>query len=275
MKKTIILLALVSITQTIVAQTEKRFYVNTNFGYNIGTGNTNTYQSSLLGIVSGSETSATTSNYKVEKINLGQGLSFGLNFGYMFNKSFGLECGANYLLGAKIKGSTTSYNGNYSNSEIEAKMFQFKPALVFRGGFEKINPYAKVGMVIGSGKIISTQNFKDGPNLETGTLELYDATPIGFHASIGTLFALNSKFSVFGELNLVSLEYSANKGKVTQSIRNGVDVLPSLTVREKELEFIDTQSSPGISDPNQPNKTFKIPLSLNSFGFNIGLQYQL
>ena len=48
MKKIGLLLAMVCFTQIIVAQTEKRFYVNTNFGYNIGTGNVNYYQAQLF-----------------------------------------------------------------------------------------------------------------------------------------------------------------------------------------------------------------------------------
>ena len=275
MKNTLILLALVSITQTIVAQTEKRFYLNTNIGYNKGTGNINYYQAQLLGLVNATQTSATEDSYEIVKTNLGQGINFGLNFGYMFNKNLGFELGANYLLSSEINSSTTSLSGNYNKIVLVSKMLQIKPTVVLRGGFEKINPYAKVGMVIGSGKIINDREFKDGSDISITTLELYDGTPIGFHSSVGVLYQLSSKFSVFGELNLVSLEYAANKGKYTKYIDNGADILPLLSIREIEIEFIESESNASAAPPsNQPGKLAKLPLSFNSFGLNIGLQYQ-
>ena len=275
MKKTLILFVLVTICQTTIAQTEKRFYVNTNFGYNKGTGNINFYQAQLLGLVNATQTSATQDSYEIVKTNLGQGINFGLNVGYMFNKNLGFELGAIYLLGSEINSSTTSFSGNYNKISLVSKMLQIKPTVVLRGGFEKINPYAKVGMVIGSGKIINDREFKDGSNISFTTLELYDGTPIGFHSSVGVLYQLNSKFSVFGELNLVSLEYAANKGKATKYIRNGVDILPLLSIREIDIEFIESESNASAAPPpNQPRKLAKLPLSFNSFGLNFGLQYQ-
>lgn len=275
MKKTLMLFVLVIICQTTIAQTEKRFYVNTNFGYNIGTGNVNFYQAQLLGIVNGTETSATQSSYEIVKTNLGQGINFGLNVGYMFNKNLGFELGANYLLGSEINSSTTSFSGDYNKSSLVSKMLQIRPTVVLRGGFEKINPYAKVGMVIGSGKIINDQESGDGTDISISTLELSNGTPIGFHSSVGVLYQLNSKFSVFGELNLVSLEYAANKGKYTKYIENGTDILPLLSIRDKEFEFIESELNASATPPsNQPRKLAKLPLSFNSFGLNFGLQYQ-
>jgi hypothetical protein len=257
------------------AQSEKGFYASINSGYNIGTGNVDYYQAMIVGMVSSNETSATTNTTELVKANLGKGLNVGVNFGYMFTKNMGFELGGNYLLGGEIKASNTSYTGNYSNSEISAKMIQIKPTLVFRSGFDKLNPYAKVGMVIGSGKITNTQDDKNGANFSTQTVELDGGMPIGFHASLGTLYKLTDKLSLFGELNLISLHYAPKKGHITEATENGVDQLPSLTVEQKEIEFIASFTETGApSNPNEPSKNPLIDFSFSSFGLNIGLQYQ-
>ena len=256
------------------AQTEKGFYASINSGYNIGTGNAEYYKSSILGMFNSTETTSSTSQ-EIVKVNLGTGINVGANFGYMFNKNIGFELGANYLFGSKIKASQTSYTGDYGNSEVFAKMIQIKPTLVFRSGFEKINPYAKVGMIIGSGKIINTQDQKNGPDTTNFILELDGGTPIGFHASIGTLYKINTKLSLFGEVNLVSLEYAPKKGNYTKYIKNGEDILPLLQTREKEVEFVDSFIEFGeASNPNEPSKAAIIPFSFSSFGIKVGVQYQ-
>lgn len=257
------------------AQSDKGFYASINSGYNLGTGNVDYYQAMIVGMVNFNETSATMSTTEMIKANLGKGLNAGVNFGYMFNKNIGFELGGNYLFGGKIKASTKSYTGDYSNSEISTKMIQIKPTLVFRSGYDKLNPYAKVGLVIGTGKITNYRDQKSGIDFSTQTLELDGGIPVGFHASIGTLYKLNEKLSLFGELNLVSLHYAPKKGHITEATENGVDQLPTMTVEQKEIEFIETFTDTGApSNPNEPSKNPLIDFSFSSFGLNIGLQYK-
>ncbi len=261
--------------QQVKAQTDKGFYASLNSGYNVGTGNIDVYSSMILGIANSTQIDASTYQQEYLKINFGKGFNAGANLGYVFTKNIGLELGVNYLFGGKTEGKQTDLSGNYSNTEAFAKMIQIKPTLVFRAGYDKINPYAKVGMIIGSGKITNTRNEKNGVDVFKETIEFDGGIPIGFHASLGTLYKLNEKLALFGELNLVSLEYAPEKGKFTESFKNGVDQLPTMTIREKEIEFVDTYISSGApSNPNEALKTPKIPFSFSSFGLNIGLQYQ-
>jgi Outer membrane protein beta-barrel domain len=256
------------------AQSDKGFYASINSGYNVGTGKANFFQAMILGLANQNETSSTTSTTELVPITLGKGLNVEANLGYMFNKNIGFQLGANYLFGGKIKGSSTSYTGNYTYSEVSAKMIQIKPTLVFRAGYDKLNPYAKVGMVIGSGKITNTQDDKSGTDTSFLTMELDGGMPVGFHASLGTLYKLTDKLSLFGELNLVSLEYAPKKGVITELTENGIDVLPTLTVSEKEVDFIETFTDTGApTNPNEPSKQAIVPFSFSSFGLNVGLQY--
>ena len=117
--------------------------------------------------------------------------------------------------------------------------------------------------------------FKDGTNIYSKTLVLDGGMPIGFRASIGTLYKLNEKLSLFGEINLVSLEYAPNKGSITDSTKNGTSNLSTLTVKDKEIEFVDNFVD--TSAPSNPNVSSKYPIiafSFSSIGLNLGLQYQ-
>lgn len=272
---TLLVLLFAMAMQQTHAQNEKGFYTNLNTGYSMGTGKANTAAAYTLQIVNGTETSSSVSTQEIPKINLGQGLNAGATFGYMFNKIIGLELGANYLMSSKINTSQTSYTGDYRNYEISAKMVQLKPTLVFRGGFDKINPYGKIGLVIGSGKIILESDFKDGTDTFNTTLEINEGMPIGFQATLGTLYKINDKFSLFGELDMISLSYAPKKGEYTEYVKNGSDRLPTMSVSVREIEFVDSFTSTGLpSSPTQPDKVPAVPFSFSSIGINIGVQYQ-
>ena len=274
MKKSISILFLIFVSLIATAQSEKGFYASVNTGYNIGIGNVDRYNSMILGI--GNSTQIDASTYQMEnlKINFGKGINAGATLGYMFNKNTGFELGVNYLFGGKNEGHGTELSGDYFNAEASAKMIQIKPTIIVRSGFNTVNPYAKVGMVIGSGKITNTHNQKNGADFYNDTSEYYGGMPIGFHASIGTLYKLNEKLSLFGELNLVNLEYAPKKRQLTESFKNGVDQLPSMTVRQKELEFVTTITDTAEpSNPNEPGKSSKIAFTFSSIGLNVGLQY--
>ena len=256
------------------AQTEKGFYASIQSGYSHGTGYADLYQSAAFGIGNSNQISATTSTSELVAVNLGKGLNFGGILGYNFTKNIGFELGGNYLIGSKINSASTSYTGNYTNTETSAKMLQIMPSLVFRVGLDKIDPYAKVGMVIGVGKITTSLNDKRGSDITSEIFVLDGGTPIGFRASIGTLYRLNTKLSLFGELNLIGLEYAPKNGISTASTINGIDQLPTKTVQDKEIEFVESYTENGDpSNPNEPSKSPIVAFSFNSVGLNIGLQY--
>ena len=86
------------------------------------------------------------------KTSLGKGFVVEGAVGYMFNKNIGAELGVSYLLGAKTKTEQTLY-GSLRNNSLSANMLRINPSFVISCGFEKINPYAKLGLFI---SIIST-----------------------------------------------------------------------------------------------------------------------
>ncbi len=122
--------------------------------------------------------------------------------------------------------------------------------------------------------MIIDADYKDGADTFSTTLELNEGMPVGFQGSLGTLYKINEKFSLFAELDLISLSYAPKKGEYTKFVANGADVLSSMSVENKEIEFVDSFTNTGVSSPStQPSKSPVIPFSFSSIGLNIGLQY--
>lgn len=256
------------------AQTEKGAYVTATTGYSAGTGSANFAAGFIFQIYNGNEISASDGTTGFAKLNLGEGLNAGVAFGYNITKNIGFEIGANYLIGENSASAFKSYTGDYRNNEMSATMIQLKPSVVFRAGFDKINPYAKVGMLIGSGKIILDTDYQQGANSAVSTFEFSEGLPIGFQGSLGTLYSINEKFTLFGELAINNLTYSPKKGKYTKFYANGENILPGMSVKSKEIIFVESyNTSAGSSPDNEPDKQFLIPFSFSSIGVNVGLQY--
>jgi outer membrane protein W len=263
------------VTLFMTAQTEKGFYLGLHSGYSLGTGNANIYQVQFTNVYNETEINSSTTNIELVKTNLGAGLNFGFQAGYMFNPNLGFELGANYLLGSEIRGKQTKLDGDFTNAELSAKMIQIKPTLVFRGGYTTINPYAKVGMVLGSGKITNNKEDKDGPDVTKTTYEYSEGIPIGFYATLGTTYKLYDEVSLFGELNLIQLEYAPKKGKLASYIENGLEQISGFNTSDRAFEFVEGYSSTsGSPNPNEPSKVLKLPFSFSSLGVNIGFLYQ-
>jgi opacity protein-like surface antigen len=259
------------------AQSENGFFLSFNAGYNFASGSSNlsenTIQNSETPLINTSE---------VVKSSFGKGIDFGIAGGYMFNRHVGIELGLNYLLGSKISsGNSTKINGSYIESSYSSRMLQFKPSIIIAAGMETINPYAKFGLVVGSGAIYSesTDYFQDPlliQNVLTIQKETYDGgLALGFQAGIGISYGLNTSLSLFGEINIVSMSYAPTKSKLTEFNVNGVDQLPNLPLNITEAEYVDTLTDVETPDPNAPSKVLKTYAPFSSIGINIGLRYSL
>jgi len=247
-------------------------YLNVNSGYSTSMSSQN---------LSGFENSTFDSySMKSEQINFsfGKGLNFGADFGYMFNKNLGAEIGVSYLIGGNTISTRTQPNYT-SEMTISSKMLRINPSLVITSGFEKINPYAKFGLILGSGYVISSSNQEaslfSGQQSNYQSFKLSGGIAIGLTSSIGALYKINDKLSFFGELNMINLSYGPTKGIKTDFRIDGVDMLPSLTTRQKETEYLDSfteTSSNSNPQDSEPSKELKQKLPFGSFGLNLGLR---
>ena len=251
-------------------------YLNINSGYatSMSTQNLSGFENSTF------EFYLNSYSLKHEQIffSFGKGLNFGADFGYMFNKNLGAEIGVSYLIGGNTISTRTQPN-NSTEITVSSKMLRINPSLVITSGFEKINPYAKFGLILGSGYVILSSNQEisgfSGQQSNSESIKLSGGIAIGLTSGIGALYKINDKLSFFGELNMINLSYGPTKGIKTDFRIDGVDMLPSLPTRQKETEYLDSfteTSSNSNPQDSEPSKKLKQKLPFGSFGLNLGLR---
>lgn len=151
-------------------------------------------------------------------------------------------------------------------------MLRINPSIVIAAGFKKINPYAKFGLVIGSGSIMYEYNDNNNGNLTVRKAKLNGGIALGLSSGIGVLFTLNDKMSFFSELNMVNLSYAPTKGKLTVATDNGADELPGMTTRERETVYVNSYTESSSNPPSEPRKELKQKMPFGSLGLNFGLK---
>ena len=277
MKKLLLALPIVAtlLAGNLTAQTKTQggnsgIYISVHGGYNLPMGTQNISFFEFY-----NETSQ-NGPHKFDDIllSLGKGANFGLTVGHMFNQNLGAEIRADYLLGSK-------YNAQYRfladadyawDTYLSGKMIQLKPSLVFKQHYNKISPYAKVGLVFGVGSKITYEEKELDNNFSYNYVqELDGGTAVGLTGALGIEYPINNKISVFGEVNGTSLNYAPKKGKVTEWTEDGVDQIPGKTVRQLQSEFLDEFTD--NYDPNSPAKYQRQPMPFSSIGLNLGLKF--
>lgn len=249
-------------------------YVKINAGYGINMSSSVTQKHSEVSTVS-----PYSYSFTLEAVNysLGKGLNFGGAFGYMFNKNIGAELGISYLLGATTKIINESdYGTNQYKAEqtMHSNMLRFIPSLVIVSGFEGINPYAKFGLLIGTGSVFMGNDRNMNRDISVEKWKYNGGVALGLNSALGAIFNINDNISLFGEIDMVNLSYAPTKGELTEATYNGVDNLPDMTTNEKEIEFVDSYTlntdSPTID--SEPAKQTKFKMPYGSVGLNVGLK---
>lgn len=240
----------------------QKMYANVNVGYGIGMG-----KSFLLS--EGDE-----SSYGLVFSSLGKGLNMGGAFGYMFSEHFGAELGVSYLMGEKTKAKVDDPDF-ITTQEVSSKMLRFIPTIIITGGGEKIKPYAKFGIILGTGSILSYQTYREKNinDKSSSTLKDYGGIAFGIQGGAGATYKLSDKVSLFGEINTINMSYFAKKGKLIESTANGKDILPDLSISEKEVEYVETMSNTFVPDMNKPKQQISFPKPFGSLGLNVGVRF--
>lgn len=270
-----ILLALLSCPTQ--AQIRKGAYTSLSLGYQSGiTTNNNIYYGEFLLFANTFET-PTTNTIETVKLSLGKGVNFGGNFGYMFTKNLGAEIGLHYLSGAKTSANQyfESATGWENNSiSLKSNQLQIQPSLVIAAGYDKINPYAKLGLALGFHKTFfnSYQTDYTG-NAADYEITMTGGTMVGLRASAGINYAINAKFSVFAELTSIQGNIKPKEGKVTKATFNGIDQLSSLNYNDSHIVFVEQYNSDIPEADTEPSKNIRPSFSATSLGLNFGVTY--
>jgi len=245
-------------------------YININAGFGVGTSSQN-----LSGFYNDTRQNNFTTREQVN-VSLGKGINIGGGIGYMFNENIGVELGISYMIGGKTQSKDIYTNGT-TDYTISSTMLKFNPSLVIATGFKNINPYAKIGVVVGSGSIIYEYNDNDNGDIWLEKTKYNGGIALGLSAGLGILFNINDNLSFFGELNMLNLSYAPTKGELTEASFNGADQLPAMTTKERQTDYVDSYTTEqGNPSPDaQPNKLLKEKYPFGSLGLNIGLRINL
>jgi hypothetical protein len=153
-------------------------------------------------------------------------------------------------------------------------MFRINPSLIITPGFDKLNPYAKLGMIIGIGSVKYEYTDNDNGEIEIRKRTLNGGAAFGLSSALGLKYDLSEKLSLFGELNMVNLSYAPTKGEYTEATFNGIDELPGMTTRERNSVFLNKYTYVDPPLDSQPRQELKEKLPFGSVGINVGISFK-
>lgn len=240
-------------------------YVNLHAGYGTNISSHNLFINSTH--------TSNSSTYERVNVSLGKGLNFGGAFGYMFNKNFGAELGFSYLLGGKSTG-LDDFVGGKRDYTLSSNMLRINPSLVISSGLDGVNPYAKFGLILGTGSINYEVVDSDDGNIYKSKLKMDGGLAMGLNAAIGANFTFSDNMSLFGEINMINMSYAPTKGEIIEATYNGADELPNMTTFQKEIEFVESYTYSNNNPPadSEPRTQLKQKHPFGSFGLNLGLR---
>lgn len=257
---------------------DKKFSIAVSAGYNFGLDGNNSQsgffplQSLKIEIINITPPVYQVSN---DDYNLMKGLNYNLNIGYKLNNYLDANMGFGY-----IKGNAFEFNlpgavlfGSDISGSIKSKMLQFKPSLILSGGYETLNPYIKFGLVIGSTSIEQKLKAVGATDVQNVTFLTDGNFAIGYSGALGIDFNVGGSATLFADVNFVNMSYSPEKSKITESFKNGVDVLKDITPSDGEIEYVDNYTTLNIDTPNLPSKEAKVTYNFSSVGINLGVKF--
>ncbi len=243
-------------------------YINSNVGYGfkMSSQNINYFDFSNSNRINNILT------YEQINVSLGKGLNFGGAFGYMFNRNFGTELGISYLKGGKSISKDT-FDGQTDYGSLSSKMFRIIPSLILTYDCKKLNPYVKLGMIIGSGSILYEHNSNWSGNISSSKTILTGGLAFGLNSATGIIFKPGNKMSIFGEINMVNLSYSPSKAEIIELIFNNIDFLPDTGISGKQIEFVDKYTADAsFYRRDLPRKELTQKFPFGSISFCLGMR---
>jgi hypothetical protein len=284
MKNVKLIIAIVFILASIVPQIGfgQKFYIKAFLGGGVG------INGSEFNMNSYAYTDSTSSIYnsKVKFLSIRNGFYPGISIGRDFGKHFSLELNVLYFYRIPTILNTTDYY-NISGHEIKAENvykykgheFCFIPAFKISPGFEKFDPYIKVGFILATGSLK-----EEDSTLFTGT----SIPPQGYkqkwthHASlyyglktaIGFDYPIAKRVKIFVEVAYDNLAFSPSKSTLTEYTSKGVNLMGGLTVSDKEIVYVDEITPNVAPDPYKPYPVLKEKFSYNTLSISVGFEFQ-
>ncbi len=228
---------------------------------------------------------STSNDLVIKSMGLGSGFNANLAFGYMLADNVGIELGVNEFIGFGKKNHcsvTTSSSTLSSDTKVSGMMLQIIPAIVLTTGLEKVNPYARIGMIVGIlPSIVTKYNSTSTGIPEKATTvsefkeKIYGGIALGFTAAGGIGFNLSEKLSLFGEFVFNGITYAPAKGKYTKYTIDGADQLATMTTRDKQWTYEKKYDSDEDIPDGSPDKFPKQSFNFSNVELNVGIKFKL
>lgn len=193
--------------------------------------------------------------------SFGNGYKSIITTGYNFNQNISVELRTSALISQKIKTILSNYYPDNSVTQIEktysAIFYNAIPSVILKSNIQKIEFSIRLGFIFGTGKINYKSVYTNFSNGNTGTdnIKFYGGFSVGFCSAISTAYIINSKWSLYGELEFISLSYAPKKFKFTTS--------------PEEMNFTDEFANRIIGGIHIQ----RISYPFSSIGINIGVKY--
>jgi hypothetical protein len=169
-----------------------------------------------------------------------------------------------------------SWNGTYSEKiGFSTSSTIFSPAIVIKTNNEKLNVYSKLGVIILKSKQHNIYYENNNTFITAIEYDLEGISGVGFRAALGTSIKLNKLIDLQFEVNTSNITAKPKREIKTKHIEDGINLLPTMTVQDKETEFVDEYTITATPAPtNIPDKSLNVYLPYNTLGIQLGLVFK-
>jgi len=218
---------------------------------------------------------------RVQPVDLGSGFSGTAAFGLMPIKYVGFEFAVSDFNGFVDRGDSIVrlFGGTNSEASIKVNVLSFIPSVVITAGLEKVNPYARFGLVIG---VLPSMYHRyesyqptTNPPKDIEAIEKYSAgVSLGFQASGGVTFRVSKVIGLFIEMNFTGMSYAPKKSELIKYTLNGEDQLPTMNTKQRETLYFSKLNLDEVIPDTSPDKKLLKSYSLNSVGACFGVVFR-
>ncbi|MEI7983011.1 MAG: outer membrane beta-barrel protein [Bacteroidota bacterium] len=271
MKKILFLVLLGSMLTGVV--NAQNFYTRIGIGLSGGT-------SSNLDMLYKYTNTGTKQTVEVVPVDLGSGFTGTVAFGYMVKKYLGFELSISEFIGfPNIGDSIMKFPGGTDvTARVTGNMLCVTPSIVITAGLEKVNPYARFGIVIGVlPSMYERLEATQATNPVTDIVMIrrfYGGAALGYSAALGVDFNLNKVVSLFVEATFQGLTWSPFYSEINKYTVDGNDHLGELTTFQKKTEYYSKLETNDYVSPDVPKKELRKTYPFDNAGVSFGVRFK-
>jgi hypothetical protein len=216
----------------------------------------------------------------VVPVGFGRGFTGVAAFGYNVSKYISFEFGVSQFMGLpKYADSVMKFPGGFADQAyVKGNMLSLLPAIVIRPGLGDVDPYARIGFILGIRPVINATadftNASTNPPQESEAIRhYYGGVAAGLNAALGVSWTINALISLYAECNFSSINYSPKYSEVVFYEKNGVDQLSTLTVKQTKTEYYSNIRPDEEIPDTSPDKALRKSLPFSNAGISFGILF--